>query len=76
MAMEHLRGYVKDQGFVAAFEILDIMKKLGLRIPAPEVPQFLRLGQTIPQALPQVFGFQRIDARAEWEKRVRELAAP
>lgn len=76
MAREHLQSYVKDSGFGAAFEILGIMKKLGLRIPAPEVPRLLGLGQTIPTNLPTVFGFQRIDARSEWEKRVRELAAP
>jgi tetratricopeptide (TPR) repeat protein len=73
---ELIQRYLNDKSAGAAFRVLDSMKNLGLRIPPQEVPQFLQFGQRIPQNVSEVFGFTNIDARIEWEKRVRELAAP
>jgi tetratricopeptide (TPR) repeat protein len=81
MARVQLNQYFESTGafftpsFDSAFGLLDSMKTLGLRIPAPDVTEFLQYGKQIPQRLPYVTGLERSDARSEWERRVKELAA-
>jgi len=77
MAAAYLsRSLAGGRVYTSDFQVLEWCKKVGVRFPSASVSELLKLGHRIPEHEPAVLDmWGKVNLRAEWEKRVREVGS-